>query len=42
MLDRAFKERRAKLDTSQGQMIEMRPEFVDALKKSVNFSSMIQ
>jgi hypothetical protein len=40
MVDKAMMDRRKKLEQSQNQMVDMRPEFVQALKKCVSFSSM--
>ena len=38
MINVAVLERRKKLETSQNQMIEMRPEFAEALKRCNTFS----
>ena len=35
----AMNARRHKLEKTQGQLVEMRPEFVEALKRCTNFSS---
>jgi hypothetical protein len=38
MIDRAIKARKEKLEKSQDLLVDMRPEFVDALKSAVAFS----
>jgi hypothetical protein len=40
MIDRAIKARKEKLEKSQDLLVDMRPEFVDALKSAVAFSRM--
>jgi len=39
MVDIALKARRQKLEKSQSQIVEMRPEFASALKNALSFSS---
>ena len=39
MIDTAMKTRKAKIEEHQDLLVEMRPEFVSALKSSLNFSS---
>ena len=39
MINRAMKARKSKLERSQNLLIEMRPEFAEALKKCQSFSS---
>ena len=38
MVNKAMTKRREKLENSQNLIIEMRPEFAQALKKSISFS----
>ena len=38
-VDNILKSRRAKLEESQNQVVEMKPEFANALSKCLNFSS---
>ena len=38
MIDCAIKARKEKLEKSQDLLVDMRPEFVDALKSAVAFS----
>jgi hypothetical protein len=39
MIEKDMVDRRKKLEQNQNQMVDMRPEFVQALKKCVSFSS---
>ena len=39
MIDHALKERRHKMEEKQNLVIQMRPEFMEALQHSINFSS---
>lgn len=39
MINEAMLRRRSKLEQSQNQIVEMRPEFAEALQRSINFSS---
>lgn len=38
MINKALVDRKKKLEESQNLIVEMRPEFANALKKSINFS----
>lgn len=39
MIDSALKVRKAKLEKNQNMLVEMKPEFADALRTSLSFSS---
>jgi hypothetical protein len=39
MVDKALKERKEKLEKNQDLIVEMKPEFANALKKCIGFSS---
>ena len=38
MINKAMVDRKKKLEESQNLIVEMRPEFANALKKSISFS----
>jgi hypothetical protein len=41
MINRSLQQRKDKLEKSQNLLVEMRPEFANALKKSISFSCKI-